>query len=147
MATTLHGESFTLQNCHDPHLILDCGSAVFLAESLCTVICSRQLALFCTWFHKVKCGMFSFWGLKASPCGIHVLYGDLGIGKLQLNKFLIIPAVNFLQYLVIKTLKTWNAGSGSVLKPMRIRNTGSIFQYFFIKFTIVLEYEATKTVT
>jgi hypothetical protein len=50
--------------------------------------------------------MFSFWGLKASPCGIHVLYGDLGIGKLQLNKFLIIPAVNFLQYLVIKTLKT-----------------------------------------
>jgi hypothetical protein len=31
--------------------------------------------------------MFFFWGLKASPCGVHVLYGGLGIGKLQFNNF------------------------------------------------------------
>ncbi len=46
-------KSFPLQNCYDPHLLLDCWSAIFLGESLCTVICSRQLALYCTWFHKV----------------------------------------------------------------------------------------------
>ncbi len=49
-----------------------------------------------------------FWGLKASSfCNLDVLYGGLGIGKLQffIKKILnFCSAINFVKFLVIKTL-------------------------------------------
>ncbi len=88
-------------------------------------------------------------GAKASPSGLHVLYGGLGIGKLQFNKFLTIPAVNFFTifgHQNPENLKCWIR--------IRIETNADPKHWFyipilFVKFTMygsVLGYEA-KTLT
>ncbi len=53
-------------------------------------------------------------------CNLYVLYGGLGIGKIEVfDKKKFFPAVNFPLFFVIKTLdrdrySAYNAGSGSV---------------------------------
>jgi hypothetical protein len=59
-------------------------------------------------FHVLNCWMF-FFGAEGFSCSLGVLYRGLGKSKLQFNTIFhiknpIFPALNFSQFLVIKTL-------------------------------------------
>ncbi len=57
-----------------------------------------------SWFHVLKSKMFSLEVWRLRPCSLDVLYGGLGISKLQffIQKYQHFFPVNFFQFLVTK---------------------------------------------